>query len=78
MSLKPNAQSCRLREQIVDDLPSGLTLKFERWEGGSRLVIGGRPLAGNPREIVFDADGNVRRISAAAANGRPSWLTPVE
>lgn len=65
MALKPNAGTCRVREQIIEDLPSGLTLQFEACEGGVRLVIAGKVLASGNREIVFDAEGHVIRIGAA-------------
>jgi hypothetical protein len=29
MPIKPSARQCYIREQIVEDLPSGLTLQFE-------------------------------------------------
>lgn len=65
MALKPNAGTCRVREQIIEDLPSGLTLQFEACEGGSRLVIAGRALVSGNREFLFDAEGRVIRIGAA-------------
>lgn len=65
MALKPSARVCRVREQLIEDLPSGLTLRFEACEEGSRLVIAGRALASGSREFVFDAEGRVIRISAA-------------
>jgi hypothetical protein len=57
MALKPNAATCRIREQIVEDLPSGLTLRLEAHPGGTRLVLVGRSLPGGRREFVFDAEG---------------------
>jgi hypothetical protein len=65
MALKPNARMCRLREQIIEDLPSGLTLQFEACDGGARLVIAGKVLTSGNREIVFDAEGRAIRIGAA-------------
>ncbi|MGH8732331.1 MAG: hypothetical protein ACREVB_01450 [Burkholderiales bacterium] len=59
MALKPNASTCRIREQTVEDLPSGLTLMFEAHAGGTRLVLGGPSLRGGYREILFDAEGRV-------------------
>jgi hypothetical protein len=29
MPIRPGARQCYIREQIVEDLPSGLTLQFE-------------------------------------------------
>lgn len=65
MALKPNAQTSRLREQTIEDLPSGLTLRFEAFEGGTRMLIAGRALPRGNREIVFDAEG--RAISVGPA-----------
>ena len=57
MALKPNAGTCWLREQIVEDLPSGLTLRVEARKDGTRLLILGRALPGGRREILFDSEG---------------------
>jgi hypothetical protein len=65
MALKPNPGICRVREQIIEDLPSGLTLQFEVIGGGSRLVMAGSALRFGNREIVFDGEGQVIRIGAA-------------
>ena len=74
MPLKPLAEMCRIREQIVEDPPSGLTLQFELVEGGVRLTIAGKCLAAN-REILFDAEGRLLKMRAAKhAFRRPSWL----
>ena len=74
MPLKPLARQCFIREQIVEDLPSGLTLHFEAFEGGVRLTIAGRAIPGN-REIVFDAEGSAVTTGASKhAFRRPSWL----
>jgi hypothetical protein len=65
---------CRIREQIVEDLPSGLTLQFELFEGGVRLTLAGKCLAAN-REILFDTEGRLLQVRAAKyAYRRPSWL----
>jgi hypothetical protein len=56
MPIKPGARQCYIREQIVEDLPSGLTLQFEAFEGGVRLTIASKALPAN-REIVFDTEG---------------------
>jgi hypothetical protein len=64
MAIKPKAGTCWVREQVVEDLPSGLTLRFEARERGARLVITGRVLRGD-REIVFDGEGRAIAIGAA-------------
>jgi len=58
MALKPNAGTCWIREQTIEDLPSGLTLRLVASERGARLVLAGRVLPNGNREIVFDADGS--------------------
>ena len=74
MPIKPLASLCRIREQIVEDLPSGLTLQFEAFEGGVRLTIAGKSIAAN-REVVFDAEGGaVKTGPSRHAFRRPSWL----
>ena len=45
MPLKPNGALCRVREQIIEDAASGLTLQFECDDGRLRLVIAGKALA---------------------------------
>jgi hypothetical protein len=63
MPIKPLARLCYIREQIVEDLPSGLTLQFEAFEGGVRLTIAGKALQSSP-EIVFDAEGSAVKTEA--------------
>ena len=62
MALKPDARTAYIREQVIEDLPSGLTLRFEAREGGTRLVIAGRVLPYGNREILFDAEGRLVRV----------------
>ncbi|HJT60188.1 MAG TPA: hypothetical protein VJ797_00815 [Burkholderiales bacterium] len=74
MPIKPLARLCTIREQIVEDLPSGLTLQFEAFEGGVRLTIAGKALPSS-REIVFDTQGGAVKTQASKhAFRRPSWL----
>jgi hypothetical protein len=74
MPIKPLARLCYLREQIVEDLPSGLTLQFEAFESGVRLTIAGKALP-STREIVFDPEGGaVKTGTSKHAFRRPSWL----
>jgi hypothetical protein len=77
MAVKPHAEPCRILEQILEDLPSGLTLVFEAFDGGTRFVIGGRALRGGHRELVFDAEGALVRIGAYAGEWPPRWLARV-
>jgi len=78
MPLKPKGATCRVREQIIEDAASGLTLQFECDDGRLRLVLAGKPLALGNREILFDDQG--REAGAGTLVGefrRPSWLKSV-
>lgn len=78
MPLKPNGALCRVREQIIEDAASGLTLQFECDRGCLRIVLAGRPLELGNRELLFDEDG--REAGAGTLVGefrRPSWLKKV-
>jgi hypothetical protein len=57
MTIKTGTKSLRLREQIIEDAVSGLTLKLEvAQDGTSRLMIYGGIPYGN-REFIFDGQG---------------------
>ena len=78
MPIKPNGSLCSIKEQIIEDLASGLILQFEYMQGRTRLVIAGRALPFGNREIIFDDEG----CEAAAGTlvgefRRPSWLKKV-
>jgi hypothetical protein len=78
MPIKPNGLVCKIREQIVEDLASGLTLQFECHGDRMRLVIAGKSLPFGNREILFDEDG--KEAAAGTLLGefrRPSWLKKV-
>ena len=78
MPLKPNGALCQVREQIIEDRASGLTLQFECYEGRLRLVIAGQHMNVGQREILFDDQG--REAGAGTLVGefrRPSWLRGV-
>ena len=78
MPLKPNGALCHVREQIIEDTASGLTLQFECNDGRLRLVLAGKPLTHGNREILFDEQG--REAAAGTLLGefrRPSWLKGV-
>jgi hypothetical protein len=69
---------CSVREQIVEDLATGLILQFECTDGRMRLVIAGESLPFGNREIIFDQDG--REAAAGTLVGqfrKPSWLKKV-
>ena len=78
MPVKPNGNLCSVREQIVEDVASGLVLQFECVDGRLRLVIAGEKLPFGNREILFDAEG--RESAAGTLLGqfrKPSWLKRV-
>lgn len=78
MPIKPNGALCAIKEQIVEDLVSGLILQFECQNGRTRLVIAGSALPFGNREIIFDSEG--REAAAGTLVGefrRPSWLRKV-
>ena len=78
MPVKPNGLKCWIREQIVDDAASGLTLLFECDNGRTRLVIAGKSLPYGNREILFDSDGKEAGAGTLVGNfRRPSWLKSV-
>jgi hypothetical protein len=77
MALKPNAKLCRVREQIVEDVASGLTLQFESTEDCLRLVISGDALPYGNREFVFDAEGREAAVGTLLDFRGPSWLRKV-
>ena len=75
MPVKPNGSVCSIREQIVEDLATGLILQFECQEGRTRLVIAGESLPFGNREIIFDKDG--REAASGTLLGqfrKPTWL----
>lgn len=80
MAVKPNAQICTIKEQIIDDPVSGLTLQFEfkpDSDAPFRLRIFGDLPHGN-REILFNKEG-VEAGAGTSLTGacRPSWLKEV-
>lgn len=78
MALKPDGQPVGIKEQIIEDRVSGLTLLFERLcDGTTRLVLSGACLPFGNREIIFDANGEEAGGGAAIGACRPSWLREV-
>jgi hypothetical protein len=78
MPIKPNGAKCAIKEQIIEDPATGLTLLFECEDGRARLVIAGKALPLGNREILFDHDG--KEAGAGTLVGdfrRPSWLKRV-
>ena len=79
MPLKPNGQLCSIREQIIEDPISGLTLQFERRDNGTtKLLIYGDLPYGN-REFIFNEEGwEYASGVALGCVSRPSWLRQVK
>ena len=77
--IKPGALPCRIKEQIIEDQVTGLTLQFDALpDGTSRLTILGDFPLGN-RNWIFNAEGE----EAGGGSGlccAPSthWLLPVD
>ena len=80
MAIKPDGLPCNIREQIITDLVTGLTLQFETVDDGTaRLRIYGDSLPFGNREIIFDKDGGEAGSGVALAGPcRASWLEEVE
>ena len=80
MALKPNGKKWTIKEQIVEDLPTGLTFQFslvDDPDGPFRLKIFGDFPLGN-REIIFDAEGQkVGGGTSITGTCRPSWLREI-
>lgn len=60
MATKPNAKDCIIKEQIIEDAVTGLTLQFVKYDGknrGCRLTIFGENLPFGNRDIFFDSNG---------------------
>ncbi len=78
-TLKLGAQLCRIREQVLRDPVTGLTLQFEMDERGlTFLRIFGDFKFGN-REIIFDEDGKEAGAGThAGAVCRPTWMSAPE
>jgi hypothetical protein len=78
MPIKPNGAHCTIREQIIEDAASGLTLLFECDKGRPRLVIASKSLPYGNREILFDEEGKEAGAGTLVGNfRRPSWLKGV-
>ena len=57
--LLPNAGVTKIKEQVIEDLATGLTIEFKAREDGEfRLHLSGSILPLGNREIHFDKDGD--------------------
>jgi len=58
MATKLGAKDCLIKEQIIEDLTTGLTLQFVRYDNGNcRLTLFGDILPYGNRDIIFDSNG---------------------
>jgi hypothetical protein len=79
VTLKPNGSDWKVKEQIIDDLASGLTIQFEvAPDGEPRLRIYGELLPFGNREIQFHRDGTLAGAGTATGICRPSWLSSLD
>lgn len=81
MVAKPDGTMCAIREQIIEDQASGLTIQFESMPGSDapvRMRIFADNLPYGNREILFDQDGREAGAGTFLAGlCRPTWLTEV-
>ena len=74
MVVRVNAHKWGILEQIVFDLPSGLTLQFEVMpDGTQRLRIIAEHLPFGNREIIFNVEGYEAGGGTYVGNACPSW-----
>jgi hypothetical protein len=80
MAIKPGADIFKIREQIIEDSITGLTLQFGVVSNASapfRLRIFGAMVQGT-REYFFDADGKESMsVTVLSDSCRPTWLRKV-
>ncbi len=76
MALKPNGSNVSLKEQIIEDLATGLTIQIEKKNNGTaRLKIYGDFEFGN-REFIFDESGALGATGTAIVGScKANWLT---
>ena len=83
MAVKPNGRVCAIREQIIEDPVSGLTLQIafaeDDDEAPFRLRIYGDALPFGNREFVFDeGGGHAGAGTALCGSNRATWLRKVK
>ncbi len=81
MAEKPNGESIRLREQIIEDEVSGLTIQIERTPNGEGRVrlFGNIPF--RHRDFAFDRDGRLVGTGTGTCStcaSPTSWLKVVD
>ena len=83
MALKPNAKDCIIKEQIIEDIPSGLTLQFVNRgpdaELACHITIYGNILPFGNRNLVFTKDGVFDGGGTATGGScKPNWLRKIK
>lgn len=82
VSVKDGAQDWTVKEQIIEDPVTGLTIQFERIPGVDatfRLRIFGDILEFGNRELIFDVEGKMVAAGTHTTGGcKPTWLTEIE
>ena len=80
MPVKPDGKPWTVKEQIIEDLVTGLTFQFEVMpDGEMRFRIFGDSVPFGNREFFFDTDGAEAGSSAMTrGNCRPAWMEPVD
>jgi hypothetical protein len=74
MALKPGGRVCRIREQVIDDLASGLVLNFAARKSGTALTLAGVPSLGRALVFVFDTDGaHSATVNVLLTDVLPDW-----
>jgi hypothetical protein len=74
MALKPGGRVCRIREQVIDDLASGLVLNFATRGAGAALTVGGIPALGRAIVFIFDAGGaHSATVNVLLDDVMPDW-----
>jgi len=78
VSLKPGAQICRIREQILRDPASGLTFQFEiDDQGRTRFRVFGDAIPAGNWEVGFE-DGKVSFTGTSLIGvSKPAWMTNI-
>lgn len=77
MALKPGGRMCRVREQVVDDLASGLVLNFAAREGGASLTVAGIGSLERAIVLIFDAGGvHSATLNVLPDDVMPDWAKP--
>lgn len=80
MAIKDGAKDWTVKEQIIEDPVSGLTIQFEVMPDGDRcLRLFGPSLHFGNRELIFDEVGKMTG-SGTHTGGlcKPAWLTSLD